>query len=130
MTIDNNSEELPFDGSVSIPHLKSLWKLLKEISKELFTPRVTGVKVLAAVIFGVTYIPQLFPYPMHVSFSFSLRLLYIWCWYSFVAEFPWLLIRLSEQHQVYFWLICVLLIAGIWHYVVKKRGRFYPVTHV
>ena len=27
-------------------------------------------------------------------------------------------------------LICALLFAGIWHYVVKRRGRFYPVTHV
>ena len=118
MTID--SEEVPFDGSVSIPHFKTLWKLLKQICKEFFAPRINAVKVLTVGILGVTYIPQFFPYPMHFLFSFSLRILYISCWYLFAMEFPWLLLRFSDQRTMHYWLICGLVIPGIWHYLENK----------
>ena len=102
MTHHNDCEEASFDGSVSIPHLKFLWEVVKELSKELFTLRVTGVKVLTAAIFGLAYIPQLFHSPMHVSFTFSLRILYTWCWYAFIAETCWILLRVATWHRAYF----------------------------
>ena len=88
--------------NVTIPHIKFLWQVIKHVSNEMYSWRLTGVQVFSFSVLGLLFIPQIARLSLYSPFYHLCAFSYYVCWYGCVLESTHFLFRLIEWHRMFF----------------------------
>ena len=90
-----------------IPHLQFVWEIIKKLTQEMCSIKLTGIKVFTISAMGLMFIPQIarLPacYPFYLAFAFP----YYMCWYGCILEGTHLLFRISGWQCCFIIALCI-----------------------
>ena len=88
--------------SVTLPHIKFLWCVVKKFANELCSTQISSMKMLTISSGGLMLLPAISRLHVSTVLYQSCAFLYYGCMYIFAVEGTSILFRIIEFHRLFF----------------------------